>query len=43
MKKEKRNLGGYYNYQHLCLEVSDIYKAKEAIMKNGIKLVKISI
>lgn len=39
-KKERRDLSGYYNYQHLCLEVSDIYEAKEAIMKNGIKLDK---
>lgn len=37
-KKEERDLSRYYNYQHLCLEVSDIYEAKEAIMKNGVKL-----
>lgn len=33
-------MSGYYNYQHLCLEVSDINEAKEAVMKNGIKLDK---
>ncbi len=37
-KLEERDLSGYYNYQHLCLEVSGIFKAKEAIINNGLVL-----
>lgn len=29
---------GKYNYQHLCLEASNIIEAKKAVLKNGIKL-----
>lgn len=37
-KMEERNLSDYFNYQHLCLEVSDIYEARKAIVKNGLEL-----
>ena len=36
-KKELKNLTDFYGYQHLCLEVSDIYKAWDAVVYNGIK------
>lgn len=36
-KKEERNLQTYYGYQHICLEVSDIHTAWDAVIHNGIK------
>lgn len=36
-KKEQRNLTNFYGYQHICLEVSDINLAWDAVTKNGIK------
>jgi predicted dehydrogenase/catechol 2,3-dioxygenase-like lactoylglutathione lyase family enzyme len=36
-KKEERNLGGYYGYQHICLEVTDIHQAWDAVLANGLK------
>lgn len=36
-KKEERNLQTYYGYQHICLEVSDIHAAWDAVIHNGIK------
>ncbi|MFV0363579.1 MAG: VOC family protein [Suipraeoptans sp.] len=37
-KTQELDLSGFTGYQHLCLEVSDIQEAKQAIMRNGIKL-----
>lgn len=34
--KEDRNLTDAYGYQHLCLEVSDIHAAYDAVVANGI-------
>lgn len=36
-KKEERDLQKYYGYQHICLEVSDIHAAWDAVIGNGIK------
>ncbi|MFW2504167.1 VOC family protein [Clostridium diolis] len=36
-KKEERDLSKFYGYQHICLEVSDIHKAWDAVVNNGIK------
>ncbi len=36
-KKEERDLSGYYGYQHICLEVSDIHAAWDAVIQNGLK------
>lgn len=36
-KKEERDLSKFYGYQHICLEVSDIHKAWDAVIENGIK------
>ena len=35
-KKEERNLMPYYGYQHICLEVSDIKEAWDAVIANGL-------
>ena len=35
-KREERSLGKYYGYQHICLEVSDIQAAWDAVIFNGI-------
>lgn len=35
-KKKLTDLSNYYGYQHLCLEVSDIHEAWDAVLSNGI-------
>ncbi|MBQ7486323.1 MAG: Gfo/Idh/MocA family oxidoreductase [Clostridia bacterium] len=35
-KREERDLSKYYGYQHICLEVSDIHAAWDAVTFNGI-------
>lgn len=35
--KENRDLGDAYGYQHICLEVSDIHAAWDAVAANGLK------
>ncbi len=39
-KQDERKLSNYYGYQHLCLEVSDIHIARDAILKNGLMIDK---
>lgn len=36
-KKEERDLSKFYGYQHICLEVTDIHAAWDAVTYNGIK------
>ncbi|MGN1016810.1 MAG: VOC family protein [Faecousia sp.] len=35
--KKQRNPEGHYGYQHLCLEVTDIRKAWDAVTRNGVR------
>lgn len=34
--EERRDLTGYYGYQHLCIEVADIQKALDDVTANGL-------
>ncbi len=37
VKKEERDLSSYDGFQHICLEVSDIHQAWQAVTANGVK------
>lgn len=36
-KRDAGKLGQYYGYQHICLETSDIHRAWDAVVANGLR------